>query len=93
MRGVSDPRDCLSEVLEWRRGNRPDRRFTGLFRGDLADITGGWRAQATHPETDTWWGSVVEHKRPSTEANNATLTHRSILMEACDRESLTEAEH
>lgn len=30
-------RACLSEglsVLEWRRGKRPERRFTGLFRGD-----------------------------------------------------------
>ena len=54
VRGVSDPRDCLSEalsVLEWRRGKRPERRFTGLFRGDLADITGGWRAQAKRHET------------------------------------------
>lgn len=38
-------RVCLSDglsVLEWRRGKRPERRFTGLFRGDLADNTGGW---------------------------------------------------
>lgn len=37
-------RVCLSDgvsVLEWRRGKRPERRFTGLFRGDLADRTGG----------------------------------------------------
>lgn len=42
----ADLRACLSEglsVLEWRRGKRPERRFTGLFRGDLADSTGGWR--------------------------------------------------
>lgn len=41
-------RVCLSigvSVLEWRRGKRPERRFTGLFRGDLADNTGGWRSQ------------------------------------------------
>ena len=54
VRRVSDLRDCLSEgfsVLEWRRGKRPERRFTGLFSGDLADITGGWKAKVTQPET------------------------------------------
>lgn len=41
------PRVCLSEVsvLEWRRGKRPERRFTGLFRGDLAESTGGCGSQ------------------------------------------------
>lgn len=44
----TDLRVCLSagaSVLEWRRGKRPERRFTGLFRGDLADNTGGYRSQ------------------------------------------------
>lgn len=44
----TDPRVCLSvgvSVLKWRRGKRPERRFTGLFRGDLADNAGGWRSQ------------------------------------------------
>lgn len=46
----SNLRVCLSvgvSVLEWRRGKRPDRRFTGLFRGDLADNPGGWGSQST----------------------------------------------
>lgn len=45
------PRVCLSEevsVLEWRRGKRPERRFTGLFRGDLADSTGGVKVLFVH---------------------------------------------
>lgn len=44
-------RVCLSEglsVLEWRRGKRPERRFTGLFRGDLADSTGGVKVLFVH---------------------------------------------
>lgn len=44
-------RVCLSDgvsVLEWRRGKRPERRFTGLFRGDLADNTGGVKVLFVH---------------------------------------------
>lgn len=36
---------CLSvglSVLECSLGNKPERRFTGLFMGDLADSTGGY---------------------------------------------------
>lgn len=42
---------CLSEgvsVLEWRRGKRPERRFTGLFRGDLPGNTGGLKVLFVH---------------------------------------------
>lgn len=44
-------RVCLSKgdsVLEWRRGKRPERRFTGLFRGDLADNPGGVKVLFVH---------------------------------------------
>lgn len=51
-------RVCLSDgvsVLEWRRGKRPERRFTGLFRGDLADNTGGVKVLFVH--SLVLWGS------------------------------------
>lgn len=43
-------RVCLSgvSVLEWRRGKSPERRFTGLFKGDLADNAGGVKVLFVH---------------------------------------------
>lgn len=44
-------RVCLSDglsVLEWRRGKSPERRLTGLFRGDLADRAGGVKVLFVH---------------------------------------------
>lgn len=51
-RGLCSMREFLSEegisVLECKRGNRPERRFTGLLRGDLADNPGGVKVLLVH---------------------------------------------
>lgn len=51
--GLWSLRVCLSDgasVLEWRRGKRPERRFTGLFKGDLADRPGGVNVLFVHSQ-------------------------------------------
>lgn len=51
-RGLCSMREFLSEegisVLECKRGKRPERRFTGLLRGDLADNPGGVKVLFVH---------------------------------------------
>lgn len=58
-RGLCSLREFLSEegisVLECKRGKRPERRFTGLFRGDLADNPGGVKVLLVH--SLVLWGS------------------------------------
>lgn len=58
-RGLWSLRVFLSDegisVLECKRGKRPERRFTGLFRGDLADKPGGVKVLLVH--SLVLWGS------------------------------------